>query len=227
MSKIKLNKFLSRMRFTVDKSKSLNKKVKFKSFVSVVILLFMSSFAHADLLGIFIEPMVTYQKADATVNWQAPLESSSSTITGSGVGLRLGYHALDVLFLALDARYAQPEWKNSTDDLASKVTDINYGATVGFQPPILPLRFWGTYVLGGSLDPLESRGFDTRFTKAQGYRLGAGMQILLISLNLEYQELKHSGLEIENAGPFTGIGAGTTEMNSKAWIVSASLPLSF
>jgi hypothetical protein len=183
--------------------------------------------ARAQMVGVFLEPMMTYQKGDGTTSWNTPLEKSSSTLTGTGFGLRLGYHFLSTLFLAADARYSQPEWKSTNPDLTAKATDLNYGVTLGVQPPIVGLRFWGTYVFNGSLDPQESQNFDVRFRKSQGYRLGGGFSFILVSLNLEYQELKNSDLELGRATSYSGLSANNTEMNSKTWIASLSIPFSF
>lgn len=205
----------------------LSQSLIFRTLLFVFLSGLYSLPAHSQILGVFLEPMLTYQKGDATTNWNPPLEKSTSSVTGSGLGLRLGYHFLDTLFLAADARYSHPEWKNSNLDLASKATDLNYGLTLGFQPPIIGLRVWGTYVFDGSLDPMETQGFDFKFRKAQGYRLGGGFSFILVSLNLEYQELKHTDLEIERTGSFTGISASNTAMDSKTWIASVSIPFSF
>ena len=196
-------------------------------FLGSLLISFYSAPARAQFVGVFLEPMLTYQTGDGTTTWNAPLEKSTATLTGSGFGLRLGYHFLDTLFLAADARYSQPQWKSTTPDFTSRSTDINYGVTLGFQPPIVGLRFWGTYVLDGSLDPQESQNFDFRFKKSQGYRLGGGFSFILVSLNIEYQEIKTSDLEIERAGSLAGLSGNNTELNSKVWIASLSIPFSF
>ncbi len=57
--------------------------------------------------------------------------------------------------------------------------------------PIVGLRLWGGYIFDGQIDPKASGAYDVKFTGANGYKLGAGFKILVVSLNAEYMDLSY------------------------------------
>lgn len=177
--------------------------------------------------GLFVEPMATYQDLKSDIEYPNTfLNDSSGKAKGVGLGLRLGGHVIDTIFLAADLRYSEPKYEDSNYKADAKAS--NYGVTLGMQMPIVGLRIWGTYVADGILDPQEDSGFNLKFTKAQGYRLGAGFHVVILSLNLEYQNIKYGSTELEKLGPFNNINAqDNISLTESGLIASVSFPLSF
>ncbi|MBC7742272.1 MAG: hypothetical protein H7061_08745 [Bdellovibrionaceae bacterium] len=202
--------------------------LKLKSFVllgisSLITLTGTSTFAAG---GLFAEPMLTYESGESTTSYGAPFANSTGTIKGVGLGARLGFHLSEIFFLAADARYAKPQVKDSSFNTDSNATAYNYGPVIGIQVPILGLRVWASSILGGELDPEISNGINMKFTKAQGYRVGAGFHILMLSLNLEYQDSNYGSTTVESAGSTPG-NADSISLKNKAYIASLSFPLDF
>ena len=178
--------------------------------------------------GLFVEPAITYEKGESTVNYPSPLSNSTGTTDGLGIGARFGFHLNEAFFLAADARYSMPRFKDSSVSYDADSVSTNYGAVVGFQMPDVGLRIWGTYILGGELDPKADGNFDVKFQEAKGYRVGAGFHLQSVSLNLEYQDLKYGSTTLQKFGPFSGAAAFTdVNLKNKSWIASVSFPLEF
>lgn len=182
--------------------------------------------AQADVseLGLFVEPGLTYERGNTRTDW--PLVSNDATGESNGVGLmgRLGFHVADIVFVGLDGRYSMPGFKDSSVNYDSDATQFNWGPVVGVQTPIVGLRVWGNYVAGGWLDPKASGSFDVKLEDAQGYRVGAGFRYLMLSLNLEYQNLTYNKLNVENAGGFNFGSFDSVKPKNESWIVSVSFP---
>lgn len=176
--------------------------------------------------GLFIEPMITYQDLKANIEYPNTfLDDSSGKIKGAGLGLRAGGHVLDTMFLAADVRYAQPKYEDS--NFASDAKAMNYGLVLGVQMPIAGLRLWGTYIADGNLDPKEDNNVDLKFTKAKGSRFGVGFHVAVVSVNLEYQDIKYGSTELEKLGPFSNINAqDDIELTEKGLVASVSFPMS-
>lgn len=175
--------------------------------------------------GLFLEPMLTYQDLKADVEYPNTfLSDSSGSVKGAGLGLRLGGHVLDTLFLAADVRYSEPVYKDS--NFSANAKSQNYGLTLGMQMPIAGLRIWGTYVADGILDPKEDNNVDLKFKEAKGHRLGVGLHIAAFSVNLEYQSLKYGSTDLEKLGPFTNINAqDNISLTESGMIASVSFPI--
>src|SRR5690349_20011520 len=103
--------------------------------------------------GLFVEPAITYESSSSSIDYPSPLSNSSGSVNGAGFGARIGGHIAETVFLAADIRYSKPQFKDSTNNLASAATSLNYGAVLGVQMPIVGLRVWGGYVFGGELNP--------------------------------------------------------------------------
>lgn len=189
----------------------------------------VSSLAFAESKGgLFVEPTITYEKGETDVNYPSPLNNSTGTSDGFGIGARLGFHLSEAFFLGADARYSMPQFKDSSVNYDSEAVSTNYGPVIGFQMPNMGLRLWGTYILGGELDPKEDGNFDVKFENAKGYRIGAGFRVQSFSLNVEYQELDYDNAKLEKFGPFgSGNAFDSVGLNNKSWIVSASFPMEF
>jgi hypothetical protein len=177
-------------------------------------------------IGLFIEPSLTYERSDTSVNYPAPFSNSSGKADGFGIGARLGIHLKEVFFLGLDGRYSMPTFKDSSVSYDAKSVSTNWGPVAGLQMPNLGLRVWGGVILGGSLNPDRSGGLDINFKDTSGYRVGAGFRLLPISLNLEYQHLKYGQTILEQIGPFsTSTTFNNVTLENNSWVASASFPL--
>ena len=185
-----------------------------------------SAFADTAGVGLFVEPSVTYELGNTKTNYPSPLSDATGTSNGLGLGARLGLHALEIVFFGIDARYSMPQFKDSSVNYDAKSISTNWGPVVGVQMPIVGLRVWGSYILGGELNPESSGGVDVKFKQATGYRVGTGFRIAIVSLNLEYQQLKYGQADLEQLGPFSGTSTfNNVNLNNNSWIASISFPL--
>lgn len=175
--------------------------------------------------GFYIEPGITFEKGDNELDWPAPLSNSTGTTQGLGFNLKLGYHANDIFFLGLDGSYSKPKFENSATDYSAESTSSLYGAVIGAQMPVAGLRIWGGYVFGGDLDPEEDGGVDVKFEGAKGPKIGVGLKILIVSVNLEYMDLEYGTSKLEKAGPVTG--TLDSKLKNKVGLLSVSFPLTF
>lgn len=198
-----------------------------KKFMSLGIAVLISFPALASNQGgLFIEPMLTYEKGEADVDLPDPFGSSHSTIDGFGVGGRLGFHVLESVFIGLDGRYSKPNYKNSDTDINSEASAYNYGPVVGIQMPTpLGIRVWAGYIAGGEMDVNKDEGVDFKFKDANGYRIGGGIKLAMVSLNLEYQQITYNETELSDAGIFSGSTSNVDQTNN-SYIFSVSCPIS-
>jgi hypothetical protein len=176
-------------------------------------------------IGLFIEPALTYERSDTSVNYPAPFSSSSGKVNGFGIGARLGIHLKEVFFLGLDGRYSMPTFKDSTVSYDAKSVSTNWGPVAGLQMPNLGLRLWGGIILGGNLNPERSGSLDVNFKDTFGYRVGAGFRLMPVSLNLEYQHLKYEQTILEQVGPFSNTTFNNVTLENNSWVASVSFPV--
>ncbi len=177
------------------------------------------------LAGAFVEPMITYEMGNSGVNYPSPLSNSSGKVEGIGLGGRFGVHIAETFFAGLDLRLAYPQFKDSSTNYDAKSTSSNWGLFVGMQVPVVGLRVWASYILGGEVNPEKSGLLDVKFQNASGYRLGAGYRISIVSLNLEYQQIKYGQAQLEQAGPFTGTSTfDSVSLQNNSWVASVSFP---
>lgn len=182
----------------------------------------------ADRGGVFFEPMLTYETTTSgNINFPSPINNSDTKVKGFGVGARLGIQAWDALFLGADGRYSIPKLKDSSLNQDIKSKAWNVGPTVGVQMPFLVgLRAWGTWVMAGELDPDKDRGVDEKFKKGKGFRVGAGLKIAIVSLNVEYQKITYDETQIQQVGVFAaGTNTNSIELDNKSLIFSVSIPI--
>ncbi len=187
-------------------------------FAFIVMLLGVPTVSNA---GFFFEPGITYQSHDIKI--MSGLGDASGTNKGLGVDLRLGTHFSDIIFAGIDARYAMTQFENSTNNSSENAKNMDLSPFVGVQMPVLGLRLWAAYTLWGEIDPDSSGGIDPKLEKANGLRLGAGFHILMVSLNVEYQDLKY-----DDVSASTLLGTiNADHATSKGVSVGVSFPLSF
>lgn len=177
--------------------------------------------------GFFLEPSLTYENGSSRIDYEEPLKDSSGDINGFGAGLRIGFHVYEAFFIGVDGRYSIPNFEDSTLDQNVRSSAYNLGPVVGVQmPTALGLRFWGSYILSAELDPKKDEGVDEKFTDGSGYRLGGGVKLGIVSLNLEYQMITYNDTDIEDAGIFGSGNLDDTELKNNSWILSVSFPVS-
>src|SRR5690606_18335423 len=118
---------------------------------------------------------------------------------------------------------------NFQEDALKTDTDAtawNLAPVVGIQlPTALSIRLWGSYIMTGELDPDRDQNVNLRFSEATGYRLGGGIKLGYVSLNLEYENLNYGETNIDEVGTFTpGYSRGDLELDNSSWILSVSFP---
>ncbi len=174
--------------------------------------------------GLFIEPALTYESGTLKLTYPAPGGSSNETVRGLGIGGRLGFHFYDVLFGALDLRYSKPRYESAVLSESGDATAYNGGLTLGMQTPLAGIRIWGTYIADGMLAPSVIRGVEVKYTGFNGYRVGGGFYIAMVSINLEYQEAKYKSNTISSPGLFAPGSLDNVYGTQTGYIVSLSFP---
>lgn len=200
-----------------------------KIVLSIVALVLTVPVSAVEGGGLFIEPGVTYETSDGDINWPAPLNDSTSELEGFGLSARLGFHINDAFFVGADGRYSQPRFKNSAGDSEVDAEAYNWGPVLGVQMPVVGLRVWGTYILGAGLDPdaytAGGSDLDGEFEEGEGYRIGAGFKVFMLSVNLEYQRLAYDQARLNELGPFSpGSVFDSVELEDESWILGVSFP---
>ncbi len=196
--------------------------VKFKILAGLLALA-LSPQAFADS-GLFVEPALTYEAGSTKATYPSPLSDSTGHTNGVGIGARVGFHIAEVIFAGIDARYSKPHFTDSSLNYGATATETNWGPVVGLQTPLIGLRVWAGYILGGDLDPDASGNVDVKYSSATGYRMGAGFRVMMVSLNLEYQQLKYGTTTLQQAGPLSG-NLSNVKLNDDSWIASVSFPI--
>jgi hypothetical protein len=181
--------------------------------------------AERNAAGLFVEPGFTYESLDTNITWPTA-GASGGSIRGVGLMGRLGFHANESLFIAMDGRYVKPTYEDSGTKIDTDASLYDYGPVVGIQMPFKGMRLWGQYVMGGQLDSNEQNGLDFRFDQSQGYRIGAGFHVQAVSVNVEYQDLSYrTNLQGAGAAGFTAdTNFETSDLASKGVIASITFP---
>ena len=179
-------------------------------------------------IGIFVEPGITYEFSNASINYPAPFNDHDGNIHGFGLMGRVGFHVLDIIWIAADGRYSRPTFRDSTSDVDSSANAYNWGATAGIQTPIAGLRVWAGWILGAGVDPDAVNNFDVKYSSGSGWRVGAGLYVLSVSVNFEYQHIGYSDVEVQQFGPFTpNTNFSGSELSNNSYVFSLSFPVEF
>lgn len=200
-----------------------------KKYILLLVAVVLSTpMAFAKDGGVYIEPMLTYEHGDAEINFPSPLGSSDTDIKGFGLGARLGAHLRESVFLAIDGRYSWTKFDDGRTGINTDATGWNYGPVLGVQLPwVVGLRVWGGYIMDGELNPDKDNGIDAKFEDGKGYRIGAGLKLAMVSLNLEYQNMTFEKTKVDQVGGFnSGASLSGVELDNKSWVLSVSFPLS-
>ncbi len=180
-------------------------------------------------VGLFLEPGVSYEMGKTTTDWPSPFRNSTGESNGLGLMGRVGLHVADIFFVGLDARYSMTTFKDSSVSYSADAQQFNWGPLVGVQTPLFGIRVWGNYVAGGFLDPKASGSpsLDVKLEEPTGYRLGVGGRYLMLSINLEYQNVQYNKTTLEAVGSYSaGQSFSSVKPKNEAWIVSVSFPFS-
>lgn len=177
-------------------------------------------------IGLFLEPALTFEIGRMNLTYLPPYSNSRDETYGVGLGGRLGFHAYDTFFLALDGRYSRLNYDSSTLAGEGSANSYNLGLTLGGQTPLAGLRLWATYLFTGILNPSTIKEVDLKFKGLNGVRLGGGFYVAMFSVNLEYQYAKYSSTVIENSGAILPGQQNTMKGTQHSYILSASFPIS-
>lgn len=194
--------------------------------IPAAFLFSVTAFAETNKGGLFIEPMLTYEKGEGDVKFPSPFGSADTDSTGFGVGARLGFHVLESVFIGADGRYSMLNFEDDQVKTDADAKAWNVSPVVGIQmPTTLGIRLWGSYIMAGELDPDKDNNVDLRFSEARGYRLGGGLKLGHVSLNLEYEALTYDKTNVDEIGTFTsGYSRDDIELDNSSWILSVSFP---
>lgn len=177
--------------------------------------------------GLFVEPMLTWERGRGDVNFPSPINSADTEMDGFGVGARFGGHVYETVFLAVDGRYSMPTFKDNKLKQDADAKAWNIGPVVGMQMPTpFGLRVWGGWIVAGGVDVDKSQNVKEEFKSGAGYRVGAGVKLAMVSVNVEYQKIKYDNTVIEEVGVFTpNTQRGDIELTNEAMVLSVSFPI--
>lgn len=168
-----------------------------------------ASVARADLM---VEPYLGYQ-VGTLFNTSGNTEYSSST-KGTLTGLRLGYLAPALLWVALDYQVGVAG-KVSSSSVDVDNDRSNFFLDVGVNLPLI--RAWAGYGFNNSVTIKPSGANSSNFSGGSMLKAGVGTTIFpFVSVNLEYV-----------VGNYSSYPASSTAGKENMTILSVSLPLSF
>jgi hypothetical protein len=180
--------------------------------------------------GFYFEPLLSISQEDSSIQTsQLPLVNldTSGNATGYGIGVKLGTHLGKMLLLGVDTRYS----RMTTDDSfynKARSDVFNFGPTIGVQTPYFGVRLLASYVLLGESNPdAAAQGIDLKFKEATGWRLGAGVYVASVSINLEYQNLTYGSTEVESIGTLPVNNLTSIEANNTGYAMSLSFPMEY
>lgn len=177
------------------------------------------------LAGFFIEPGVRYDNLSGDLDYPAPFGSTNVDTEGVGLNLKVGFHLLDIMFLAAEGNYSQMHIsEGGSNRYSSDGSASSYGPTLGFQTPWAGIRVWGTYLVNGEFDPSSHNGVDLKFKDLNGYKVGFGVRFAKMGASIEYQDATYNDVEIQDAGPLSG--NTDLELENSGWLAQLSFPIS-
>lgn len=144
----------------------------------------------------FVEPYATYEQGKADFESSSGIVSFTGDMKGLGIGARVGGHIGDIVFLALDAQYAEPEFTST--NYTTKTRSMLAGVTLGAQTPVVGLRVWGSYLPVGTLDQDRAQGLQMKFSEPEMIKLGVGFRVGVFSVNLERLSGRYKKSEVVN-----------------------------
>ncbi len=173
--------------------------------------------------GLFIEPGVSYQVTNSLLDIPASTANSTATTQGFGVVVRGGVHVMERFFVAADGRYALLKYADNANNFSVNATSWDIAPVIGMQMKDYGARLYAGYVLAGNLDPKGSRGVDPSFSDANGWRVGAGLKVQHVSVNIEWQRLHYGDASVKS-GTTTTNGV---KYNGEGLVASVTFPIEF
>lgn len=178
--------------------------------------------------GLYLEPILSVSRDESTIKTsQLPLltDDTSGTSDGAGLGLKFGVHVNEMFLIGLDARYTRQKMKDSFYSDAN--ADVyNIAPMVAVQTPIWGIRLSGAYIAAGENNPESGiQGLDLKFKEGTGYRVGAGVHVGPVAVNLEYQDIKYNKTEIESLGSIAANKDTPVDADSQGYAVTVSFPI--
>tara|TARA_B100001971_G_scaffold215190_1_gene259706 strand:+ start:149393 stop:150004 length:612 start_codon:yes stop_codon:yes gene_type:complete len=200
--------------------------MKLTSILILSALTFSTSLFAANKGGVFIEPLLSYQNSDFKVDYPSPLGDSDGTITGPGIGGKIGIHIYESFLIGIDGRYSRVNFTDDDNNYDASANLYNVGPTAILQLPTdISLRLWATLITHGQMDPEKENNFDVEFTQASGRRVGAGIMLGTLSLNLEYQTISYDKTKLESVGQFnSSTSFDNVELTDEGYVMSISFP---
>jgi hypothetical protein len=172
--------------------------------------------------GLFLEPGVTYSVTNSNVDIPTATNSSAG-VNGFGVVLRAGVHVWDRFFAAADGRYALLRFEDNADNVSVGASSWDVAPTIGVQMPDSGPRLYVGYVVSGNLDPQSTNGRDFSFDQAQGWRIGAGLMVQHVSVNIEWQRLHYGNSHLMTSSRnYSSLG-----YNPEGLVASVTFPIDF
>jgi hypothetical protein len=175
--------------------------------------------------GLFFEPGIRYDKVSGSLAFPAPFGSSNVDAEGVGLDMRLGFHILDIMFIAAEGNYSQMHVSQGGNNrYSADGSAYSYGPTLGLQTPWAGIRVWGTYLANGQFDPSSHGGVDLRFKDLRGYKVGLGLRVAKVGASVEYQDATYNKVDIQDAGPLSG--TANLDLKQRGWLAELSFPMS-
>lgn len=194
-----------------------------KAFITAMGALLVSFGAHAADGGFFIEPGVFQDQGTADFRSSTGLVNFDGDLKGTGLELKIGGHFADIFFLGLDAERSEPQYTSS--NYSTNTQSTLAGAVVGVQTPVLGVRLWGSYFPYGTFDQNRDQGLQMKFSEPEIYKVGAGLRVAMVSVNLEYLKGKYRESEIQNNGN-TFASFDDADAERESWALGVSFPFS-
>lgn len=188
----------------------------------------VTAFAQENSGGLFIEPAITYESGSGDINLPSPFSNSENDLDGFGLGARLGFHVYESIFIGVDGRYSFVTFKENKINMDTDAKAWNIGPVVGVQMPTdLGIRVWGSYILAGEVDPDKDKEVDLKFKSGNGFRLGVGIKLLMVSVNAEYQKIKYDETKVQSLAIFDpGSTTNNVSLDNESVVLSVSFPVS-
>jgi len=197
----------------------------FKIMAGAIISL--AGFQVAADTGLYLEPGVSYQELAGNIDYPAGNQKGSqATANGFGIILKGGVHVYEQFFVAADARYGLLRFNDNSNEYRVNASSWDIAPVIGYQMPGIGMRIFAGYVLAGNLDPSSgSHDQDFKLTDPQGWRVGAGLKVQMVSVNIEWQQLRYQTTKWE--GQSSPLKQGDIRYNPQGIIASVTFPLEF
>ena len=189
----------------------------------VVIAVFAVSSAQAS--GLLLEPYIGYGMTTTTGTVKSSGAKFSTENNGLGLGGRLGYMFMGGLWLAGDyAMYLETDLKTKepAGQADQKITASSAYVDVGFDLPMIPLRFWAGYAFMDNASIKDTS--PTTDYSGTGYKVGLGVKpIPMLSINLEYLMHTHNKYKT-SGGTDLNVSDVYDDYKSSTIFLSVSIP---